>query len=128
MLYKNYPAAQNIVLTNRDTTELGLYPRRALPVQQFYLQALGDEANPHPGTRLPYIYDLTRIYHRDFIDLQAQIVNRFLGTAQQSQYGYIIMGTYPMMRYGPYKVHFQYTLPDGSKGSSGVFSYFNPIK
>jgi hypothetical protein len=128
LLYKNYPVAQNIVLTNRDTTEFGLYPRRSLPVQQFYINALSDDASPHPGTRLPYTYDLTRIYQRDFIDLQAQIVNRFLGTSRQSEYAYIIMGTYPMMRYGPYKVHFQYMLPDGSKGSSGVFSYFNPIK
>ncbi len=128
MLYGNYPVANTIRLM-RDTTELGLYPKRAMAIQSFYVQtAETDDTNPDLSTRLPYAYDLTRTYHRDFIDLQAQIVNRFLGTAQQSQYAYIIMGTYPMMRYGPYKVHFQYRLPDGRKGSAGVFSYFNPIR
>lgn len=129
LIYRNYPVATGIRITNRETTELGLYPSRAMPIQSFYLMAAeSEEPNPNLGTRLPYMYDLTRVYHRDFIDLQAQIVNRFLGTPQQSQYADIIMGSYPMMRYGPYKANFQYVLPNGRKGSSGVFDYFNPIR
>jgi len=129
LLYREYPAAGNIVLTNRDTTELGLYPRKAMPIQSFYEDAAElDATSASISTRLPYVYDLTRIYQRDFIDLQAQIVNRFLGTSRQNDYAYIIMKSFPMMRYGAYNVKFQYVLPNGGKGSSGVFSYFNPIK
>lgn len=129
LIYRDYPVASGIKITNRDTTTLGLYPSRAMPILSFYLMAAeSEEANPNLGTRLPYVYDLTRIYHRDFIDLQAQIVNKFLGTPLQARYGYIIMGSYPMMRYGPYKANFQYTLPNGKPGSSGVFAYFNPIR
>jgi hypothetical protein len=129
LLYRNYPVANGIRITNRDTTQLGLYPSKSMPILSFYLTAAdNDETNPSLSTRLPYVYDLTRIYHRDFIDLQAQIVNRFLGTPQQSQYAYIIMGSYPMMRYGSYKANFRYVLPNGKNGSSGVFAYFNPIR
>ncbi len=129
LLYREYPVAGNIVLTNRDTAELGFYPRRAMPVQSFYEDAAElDPTSASISTRLPYVYDLTRIYHGDFIDLQAQIVNRFLGTPRQNDYAYIIMRSFPMMRYGAYRVNFQYVLPNGSKGSSGVFSYFNPIR
>lgn len=128
MLYRDYPVANTITLY-RDTTELGLYPRRAMAVQSYYVIAADtDISGSDLNTRLPYNYDLSRVYHRDFIDLQAKVVNKFLGTSNQRQYEYIIMGTFPMLRYGPYNVHFQYMLPNGSKGSAGVFSYFNPIK
>jgi len=128
-IYRDYPIANRITLTNRDTTELGLYPSRALPLMSLYVDQAGSEsAGALLSTRMPYIYDLPRIYYHDFRDLQAQVVNRFLGTPQQSQYAYIIMESFPFMRYGTYKVNFQYVMPGGKKGSSAVFSYFNPIR
>lgn len=127
-IYRDYPVANEITL-NRDTTEFGFYPSRAMPIASFYLMEAEKEGpNAITSSRLPYIYDLPRIYHSDFIDLQAKIVNKFLGTPQQSKYAYIILESYPFMRYGAYKVNFQYVFPNGKKGSSATFSYFNPIK
>lgn len=128
MLYQNYPIEGNVIL-RRDTAEFGFYPSRALPIMSLYQVEAEREIPTGPilSTRLPYVYDLPKIYHEDFIDLQAQIVNRFLGTAQQNQYAYIILGTYPMIRAGKYNVKFQYVLPNGKWGSSAIFSYENPI-
>lgn len=129
MLYRDYPVAGKVRIMNRDTAALGFYPARAVPVMSFYLQAVQQEdASTFLTDRMPWSYDLSGIYHRDFIDLQASIVNMFLGTAQQSQYAYIIMHSFPAIRYGNYTVKYQYVMPGGKKGSSAKFSYQQPVK
>jgi hypothetical protein len=92
------------------------------------MQAELSEPTGITTTRVPYIYDLPDVYHQDFIDLQTQVVNTFLGTEQQNRYASIIMGGYPMIRAGNYPVKFQYILPNGKRGSSAIFIYTNPIK
>jgi hypothetical protein len=78
--------------------------------------------------RFPYIYNLPQIYRQDFTDLQQKIVNQFLGTARQADYNYIINGYYRFIREGNYTIELQYTLPDGTKGTSTRFDYYNFIK
>jgi hypothetical protein len=128
LLYREYPIANEIRL-HRDTTALGFYPSRAMPIMSLYqMQAELSEPGGITTTRVPYIYNLPDVYHQDFIDLQTQVVNTFLGTEQQSRYASIIMGGYPMIRAGNYPVTFQYILPNGKRGSSAVFIYTNPIR
>lgn len=128
LLYQEYPIANEIRL-HRDTAALGFYPSRALPIMSLYqMQAELSESTGITTTRVPYIYNLPDVYHQDFIDLQTQVVNTFLGTEQQNRYASIIMGGYPMIRAGNYPVKFQYILPNGKRGSSAIFTYTNPIK
>ncbi len=128
--YKNYPLADNIGFTNRDTSMLGFVPSKAMHVMNTYLSLI-EQDNVHDALvkfNLPHIYDLPRVYKADFSDLQNQVVNRFLGKVEQSNYLWLMNGYYPFMRHGHYKVNYQYVLPNGAKGTSYVMSYFNPIK
>lgn len=128
--YKNYPVAGDIAISDRDTVELGFVPVRALPVSLAYqsLVTQGNFTDPAVTGYLPYLYDLPRIYKQDFLDLQYQVVSRYLGTPQQKDYEWLINGFYPMMRQGYYKVNYQFVLPGGIKGSSHIVQYYNPIK
>lgn len=78
--------------------------------------------------RLPYVYGLPLIYKDDFIDLRNQVVTRFLETDQLPKYEYLINGWFPFIRYGKYKLKYQYVLPGGDYGSGAVVEYRNPIK
>ncbi|MBC9932772.1 hypothetical protein [Chitinophaga qingshengii] len=132
LLYWNYPINKEIYLTHRNVEEWGIVPSRAITIMSSYLAAATNpEASPVPGllqTRLPYVYDLPLVYKQDFTDLQYQLVNRYLGTPEQSKYAYLIKAYYPFIRYGKYKVVYRYILPGGKKGSSKIFEYMNPIK
>jgi len=101
---------------------------RALPVNPAYLA--GIEAGNYNGaaqTTVPFIYNLPETYKGDFLDLQNQVVNKYLGTPEQALYSYIIMGYYPFISTGSYEVKYQYILPDGTPGSTALFNYPNPI-
>jgi len=128
--YEKYPVAGNIVIANRDTTTLGLAPVKALPVSLNYLSNVeqGNFNTAFVNQRMPYIYDLARVYHDDFLDLQSQVVNRFLGTAEQAQYEWLINGYFPFIREGMYKIQYRFILPDGKAGTAAVVNYNNPIK
>ncbi|HEY1199671.1 MAG TPA: hypothetical protein VGE79_01760, partial [Niastella sp.] len=127
--YKNYPVAGDIVISKRDTAELGFVPVRSLPVSLAYqsLVSQGNFTDPVVTGYLPYLYDLPRIYKQDFLDLQSQVVNRYLGTPQQKNYEWLINGYYPIMKQGYYKVNYQFIIPGGIKGSSHIVQYYNPI-
>lgn len=126
--YQNYPLAGDIMISTRDTTLAGLPPLRALTLSDVYLAELQSNIyNGAASTSLPFIYNLPLVYKEDFLDLQNQVVNRFLGTPQQKQYEYLINGYYPFIRQGNYKVVYQYVFPDGTKGSHAIFNYPNPI-
>lgn len=127
--YEKYPVAGDIKLS-RDTTELGLAPRKALPILLSYQINVeqGNFNTQFVNQRMPYIYDLPRIYKSDFQELQNQVVNRFLGTPVQKQYEWLINGHFPFMREGNYKVQYRFILPDGSVGTSATVIYNNPIK
>ena len=127
--YEKYPVAGDITLS-RDTTELGLAPTKALPILLSYQTNVeqGNFNTQFVNQRMPYIYDLPRIYKSDFQELQRQVVNRFLGTPVQKQYEWLINGHFPFMREGNYKVQYRFILPDGSVGTSATVIYSNPIK
>lgn len=127
--YQKYPLAGDITLL-RDTSDLGLAPVKALPILLSYLSNVeqGNFSSQFVSQRMPYIYNLTSIYKADFTDLQNQVVNRFLGTPEQSQYEWLINGRFPFMREGSYKVQYRFILPDGKAGSTAIVNYNNPIK
>ncbi|MBC6111312.1 hypothetical protein H7U22_12870 [Pedobacter sp. CCM 8938] len=128
--YQQYPIANDIFITNRDTTELGLQPIKSLPISLSYLSNVeqGNFNTQFVNQRLPYIYDLVKIYKSDFLNLQSQVVNRYLGTPQQASYEWLINGYFPFMRQGMYKVQYRFILPDGKIGTTAIVQYNNPIQ
>ncbi len=127
LVYVNYPVAG--IKLDRDVNVLGFPPVKAIPLSTQYLTEV--ENNNYNGvarSRFPYIYNLPIVYKQDYAELQDKIVNRFMGTPEQSKYNYIINGTYSMIRSGNYTVRFQYVTPDGSKGTYADFDYYNFIK
>ncbi|GAA0565087.1 hypothetical protein GCM10009415_54700 [Chitinophaga japonensis] len=125
IIYRNYPVDPEIVITHRDTNEWGIVPTKAITVMADYLAGAAS-GQPLPATlsvRLPYVYDLPLAYKLDLEDLQYQVVNKYLGSPQQSRYLYLINAWYPLMRNGRYKVAYQYTLPGGIKGTSAIYDY-----
>lgn len=129
LLYANYPIDSTIFITSRNTEELGLTPSKALLLTPTYLaEASAGKVTSWIKTRLPYIYDLPQVYKLDFAELQYKVVNKYMGSLDASKYSYLINGHFPFIRYGTYKVQYQYVLPDGTKTSSAVLNYHNPFK
>ncbi|WP_298734626.1 hypothetical protein [uncultured Chitinophaga sp.] len=129
VMYKDYPLNQEIKITYRDTDTLGIVPRKAISILSSYLaESATGAVNGWSKIMMPYIYNLPLYYKQDFTDLQYQVVNRYLGTPMQERFAGLIMGHYPYIRYGKYKVEYQYLLPGGQKGTRAVYEYMNPIK
>jgi hypothetical protein len=102
-------------------------PSKAFIVMPSYLaEANTGSVKSWFKTRLPYLYDLPLIYKLDFLDLQYQVVNKYLYSDQRQEFEYLINGYFPFIRYGKYKVKYQYVLPDGTRTSNAVFDYHNP--
>ncbi len=134
--YTLYPLF-GLTLTNRDSTLLGLPPDRALPLINAYVTELqNNNVNGLVKTRLPYIYNVTQVYKQDYSDLQTQFISKRLKywsswdpNYQYTNYLYYFTTyNFPFMLQGRYGMRYQYVLPDGTKGSSGVIEYENPIK
>ena len=119
LLYAGLPY-EDITIAERDTTEFGFVPLRALPISLGYLSLVenGNLTDQQVTQWLPYIYDLPSIYKADFHDMQNQLVNRYLGTPRQKDFEKIINGYYPFIREGFYEVNYQFVLPGGTKGSA----------
>lgn len=120
----------DVNINQRDTSEWGIIPLKALPVSLSYLAMIEQQnyTDPQVTGWLPYIYDLPAAYKADFLDLQSQVVNRYLGTPQQKKYEKLIKGYYPFIKEGYYNVNYQFVLPGGVNGSSHVIPYHNEIK
>ncbi|MCF6402642.1 hypothetical protein L3C95_11170 [Chitinophaga filiformis] len=129
LLYANYPINNEIFIKKRNTDEFGVAPSKAFILMPTYLaEASTGKVTSWIKTRLPYLYNLPDVYNLDFVELQNKVVNRFMGTEDAPKYAYLINGHFPFIRYGAYKVKYQYVLPDGTKTSSAVFNYHNPFK
>lgn len=129
LLYANYPIDGAMFINNRNTDELGITPSKAFILMPTYLaEASTGKVTSWIKTRLPYLYNLPQIYRLDFTELQYKVVNRYLDKPDAAKYAYLINGHFPFIRYGAYKVKYQYVLPDGTKTSSAVFNYHNPFK
>jgi hypothetical protein len=125
LVYRNYPIEQEIFITHRNTDELGIVPTKAISVMSDYLASVAHN-QPLPtelSARLPYIYDLPLAYKLDMIDLQYQVVSKYLDSPLRDKYFYLINGWYPLIRNGKYKVSYQYVLPGGINGTSATAEY-----
>jgi hypothetical protein len=128
VLYKNYPQA-GVTLTNRDPLVYGVPPARAINLLTSYVTEIENgKYNGYSVKYFPFVYGLPQVYQEDFSNIQNQLVNRYLNSAQLSQFDAIVNGICPAFMYGNYPVTFQYTTPDGTKGTAVDFNYFNSTK
>jgi hypothetical protein len=129
LLYDDYPVQGVIRVINRDENIFGLPPAKALPIMTTYLNQI--ENGNFTGLvtkRFPYYYNLPQIYKFDFIDLQSQVINTYLGNTSNSAYQRFIQATYPFITPEDYRINLKYILPGGIQGTSSTFSYRNFIQ
>lgn len=67
------------ITISRDPNEFGLIPTKAISLSSYYLNAaLSPNYNTILTDRIPYIYDLNKVFNGDFIELRTRIVNKYL--------------------------------------------------
>jgi hypothetical protein len=129
LVYREYPLNNSIQFMKRDTTILGLVPRRAITVMNSYFADGGKgEVSSIVRNRIPYTYNLPYYYKQDYIDLLYQVINAYMGKPELSRYTYLLESAYPFIRDGKYNVDFRYILPGGLQSSSARFEYQNTIR
>lgn len=129
LLYQNYQENGEITIANRDVNVLGVVPDKALLIMPSYLaEAAAGGVTSWYKTRIPYLYDLPFIYKADFIDMQTRAVQQYIRTGDAGAANVLLNSSFPFMRYGNYKVKYQYVLPDGTKTSNAMFDYYNSLK
>ena len=131
LIYKGYPLKPQFTV-DRDASELGLPPKKAVDVLTWYTTYLENRPSYDLlDIRMPYRYYLPYHYKQDFIDIQYKIVNAYLNNPSQyrnqiHQYNYIITGIFPAIQQGDYLVKLQYVMPGNILGSAATFKYYNP--
>ncbi|MDR1153524.1 MAG: hypothetical protein LBL04_02340 [Bacteroidales bacterium] len=128
LLYRDYPQASGISITNRDTEVLGLPPVKALKVGNSYLTDVERGNFSNMAARyFPYVYDLPSVYYDDFKDLEKQAVNRYRYSPSVALLP-LVRENFPSISRGDYRIRLQYVMPGNVKGTQAVFDYHhNPI-
>jgi hypothetical protein len=76
--YPNFYSYAGITIS-RPTDQLGVLPTKAISVSNYYLTAA---QSPNYNTilfdRIPFIYDLNKVFNADFIELRNRIVNKYM--------------------------------------------------
>ncbi len=124
LIYKDYPVSYN-----RNISILGAPPVKAVEILSWYKTYTEKGVEQQLTTSyLPFRYNLPYYYKKDFINLQYKVVNNYIERSLQPKYQYIIQRVFPAISYGTYKTKMQYTLPGGTKGTSGEFKFKNIVK
>ncbi len=129
-MYANYPLFDNIYLSNRDTSIYGVPPMRAMPVNDQYLldARQGEGISAWLKTRLPYEYHAEVLFKKDFVNLHYEVSNHYVEATDKAAYGSFLETIFPFIPYGKYNVKYQYVLPGGQSGTSGIVAYPNPLR
>ncbi len=128
LIYHAYPLLDRFTVSRDDAQEIGVPPAKALPVVGAYLdKIMYDDYTGLVKTIFPYYYNLPQYYKNDFVDLQGQIINNYAGTTNDI-YRRFLMGQFPRIDSGNYRINLQYVMPDGTNGSNAIFDYYNFIR
>jgi hypothetical protein len=127
LLYQPYPVDGNIRITHRNTSELGVPPARAIPVNSEYLTNVENNnfTIRMASERFPYIYDVFSAFRNDFVNIQGQILNRYKNDTGNPLYQRFVVQSFPRITHGNYTINLQYTFPDGTKGTNADFNFYN---
>ncbi|OMQ09540.1 hypothetical protein [[Flexibacter] sp. ATCC 35103] len=127
-LYKDYPVNGNYAISNRDTSELGVIPAKAIPVNAYYMTSIENNINQSwTKGNFPYKYNLPLIYKQDWVDLDNQIVNGYVNgdTSIETIAKRFKNSTFQFMRYGNYEIVMKYNLPGDKQANEFTYKYRN---
>lgn len=126
LIYSGYPVG-GVSITNRDTDELGVVPVKAISIGQndtnLTLSAsdisIGSYNFTDQSTRIRYL--LSPYMYFDFIDLQAQLANKYLNESNVSErIDKLLWGQFPIHSAGSYHMKAHYYLPGQATPNSTV--------
>ncbi|MFH6950939.1 hypothetical protein ACHRV6_20775 [Flavobacterium sp. FlaQc-51] len=127
-LYKDYPVNGNYAISNRDTSELGVIPAKAIPVNAYYMTSIENNVNQSwTKGNFPYKYNLPLIYKQDWVDLDNQIINGYVNgdTSIETIAKRFKNSTFQFMRYGNYEIVMKYNLPGDKQANEFTYKYRN---
>ena len=128
-IYTTYPLGGKYEITNRDVTELGRIPARALPINATYLNNLENDVNNGWNKQVfPFKYNLPLLYKSDWMNFYNQIVNdQVNGVITTSHPAYtLISKNFTFMRFGFYNIEMKYILP-GDKQTKNFYYQFKNL-
>jgi hypothetical protein len=128
-IYLSYPFGGKYELTNRNITELGNPPVKALPLNTYYMMSIENDVNQEwTKQNFPFKYNLPLVYKEDWMNLYNQIINdQVNGTITTSHPAYsLISKDYLFMRGGFYNVSIKYCLPGDKKTANFYYRFKNP--
>jgi hypothetical protein len=139
VIYPTAPSAAGIsgggltfTLTGRNPSILGEPPVRAIKPLPYYISCLeNQQMTGFLNQRFPWSYSLVETYNGDWQDLRSQVVNYSVSHNQPallSQFPVLVNSPFPFMEAGKYHVKFRFTLPDGTPGSSAIFTFRNDLQ
>lgn len=123
-LYRDYPLNGVFEITNREVSELGVVPAKAIPLNAYYMSSIENDVNQAwTKGNFPFKYNMPLLYKQDWTDLNNQIINAYVnGEANaESIAKRFLNSNYLFMRYGNYEIVMKYNLP-GDK-QSNEFNY-----
>jgi hypothetical protein len=123
-LYEKYNP-QIICISNRDTKLYGIPPFKAVIATSYYLNALKSNNEKVLSGSFPFAYYLPSYYKSDFINIQDQIVTKFIQTGSWNGYDLLMNYRFMFIRKGNYPILLKYILPDGTKSSEVIFEFKN---
>lgn len=127
-LYKDYPLNGNYFINNRDTSELGVIPAKAIPLNSYYMTSIENDVNQSwTKGNFPFKYNMPLLYKQDWIDLDNQIINAYINgdTSVELIAKRFINSNFLFMRYGNYEIVMKYNLPGYKQTNEFTYKYKN---
>lgn len=122
MVYAGYPLDGTIKVTWRDVNTLGLPPTKAMYIAQepgdlqLTTTDIAAGAATVNASRSTYIFDLPYYMEKDFLEIQAQVVNKYIyQNTISSRVQAIMFNQYPPLEQGKYTYKLKYVLPGLNK-------------
>lgn len=122
LVYAGYPLDGNIKINWRDVNVLGVAPSKAMYIYQEPANLLLNTADIAAGStivnasRAAYTFDLPFYMEKDFREIQAQVVDKYINYSTVSdRVRSIMFGAYPPVQSGKFSYKLRYVLPGLNK-------------
>lgn len=115
LFYSKYPIDGSVFINQRNISDLGLVPIKAVDVPLYYATLLETNVSDITlKTRLPFRYNLPTFYRQDYGELKYKVVNKFMyPTVNFEKYNLfkdLIDNLYVPISIGTYKIKIKYKL------------------
>ncbi|MEO8239277.1 MAG: hypothetical protein ABI576_14325 [Flavobacterium sp.] len=127
-LYKEYPLNGSYSINNRDTSELGVIPAKAIPLSAYYMTSIENNVNqPWTKGNFPFKYNMPLLYKQDWVDLDNQIINAYVNgdTSVESVAKRFKNSNFLFMRYGNYEIVMKYNIPGDKQVNEFTYKFRN---